>query len=215
MIISILNEKGGVGKTTVATNLARGFQLRHPDSKIVLVDSDPQGSARDWHEANEGEMIEVIGLDRNTLDKDIHRIKDQYDTVIIDGAPQLTTMAVKAILCSDIVLIPVQPSPYDIWASKNLVDLIKQRQEMTNNKQPWAAFVVSRQIVNTSIGREVRRALEDYGLPILKSGTFQRVVYAESAAKGLTVFESDNKEAKMEMTNIVNELWEILFKWLS
>ena len=84
MIISILNEKGGVGKTTLAINLARAFKLY--GFKTLLVDSDRQGSSRDWHENGDGEMLEVIGLDRPTLDKDIQKFKKSYDVIFIDGA---------------------------------------------------------------------------------------------------------------------------------
>lgn len=207
MIISILNEKGGVGKTTLATNLARAFHLR--DKKVLLVDSDPQGSARDWHVNGNGEMLEVIGLDRPTLDKDVIKFRSRYDMVFIDGAPQITEMVVKALLCSDIVLIPVQPSPYDIWASKSLVDLVKQRQEITNGN-PRAAFIISRQIGNTCIGKEVRDVLEEYKLPIFEYGTGQRVVYAETAAEGRTVFEGKDPHARKEMGHIVDELQDFI-----
>ncbi|MGI0060087.1 MAG: ParA family partition ATPase [Nitrosotalea sp.] len=202
MIISILNEKGGVGKTTLTTNLARAFHLRN--QKVLLVDSDPQGSARDWHVNGNGEMLEVVGLDRPTLDKDIIKFKSRYDMIFIDGAPQITEMVVKAILCSDIVLIPVQPSPYDIWASKSLVDLIKQRQQITGGL-PKAAFVISRQIVKTRMGNEVRAVLEDYDLPVFSYGTCQRIVYAETAAKGNTVLEGDDDSAEKELMLIADE----------
>jgi chromosome partitioning protein len=203
MIISILNEKGGVGKTTLTTNLARA--LKDNGKSVLLVDSDPQGSARDWHVNGDGNVLEVVGLDRPTLDKDILKFAKNYDFIFIDGAPQLTTMAVKAILCSDIILIPVQPSPYDIWASKNLVDLIKQRQDVTSGN-PKAAFVISRQIVNTNLGKEARVILRDYELPVFNSGTYQRVVYAETAANGQTVLSGQDASAKLEIKAIVNEL---------
>ena len=207
MIISILNEKGGVGKTTLTTNLAKIF--KNAGSSVLLVDSDPQGSARDWHVNSDGDVLDVIGLDRPTLDKDIIRIARQYDYVFIDGAPQLTNMALKAILCSNFILIPVQPSPYDIWASKNLVDLIKQRQDVTNGK-PVAAFVVSRQISGTNIGKEVRTVLDEYGLPVFKNGTFQRVSYAETAARGQTVIGSKDCHADAEIRAIGQELMEFI-----
>ena len=203
MIISILNEKGGVGKTTLATNLARAFTLR--DKKVLLVDSDPQGSARDWHVNGNREMLEVIGLDRPTLDKDVTKFKNRYDMIFIDGAPQITEMVVKALLCSDMILIPVQPSPYDIWASKSLVDLVKQRQDITGG-YPKAAFVISRQIGNTCIGKEVRDVLEEYDLPVFNYGTGERITYAETAAEGRTVFEGKDPNARNEIGNIADEL---------
>jgi chromosome partitioning protein len=208
MIIAILNQKGGAGKTTISINLARALQ--QDNGKVLLVDSDPQGSARDWHAAGNGDYLTVVGLDRPTLDKDIKGICHGYDWVLIDGAPQLEEMAIAAIKCADIVLIPVQPSPYDIWASEDLVDVVKARQQITNGK-PKAAFIISRQITNTNLGKEVRDALNGYELPIFKNGTFQRVVYAKTAATGSTVLDTEpNNEASNEIKQIAKELKEFI-----
>jgi len=76
MIVAILNQKGGSGKTTISVNLARALQKEN--QKILLVDSDPQGSTRDWHEAGNGNLLNVVGIDRPTLDKDIKTFKG-YD----------------------------------------------------------------------------------------------------------------------------------------
>lgn len=208
MIISILNEKGGVGKTTLATNLAKTIKDRR-DTSVILIDSDPQGSARDWHVNGDGNVLDVVGLDRPTLDKDVLKFKRQYGYIFIDGAPQLTQMALKAILCSDLILIPVQPSPYDIWASKDLVELIKQRQDVTEGR-PAAAFIVSRQIVGTKMGNEVRGVLNEYGLPVFNYGTFQRIAYTKTAAVGQTVHAGDDEIAKSEMELIADELLEFI-----
>ena len=104
-------------------------------------------------------------------------------------------------------MIPVQPSPYDIWATSDLVDLVQQRIEMMDGKLK-AAFVVSRAIQNTNIGREVVTALLDYNLPVLESRIMQRVAYPNSAALGKTVFETEsaNSHAIQEMTALVNEV---------
>jgi len=206
MIVGILNQKGGAGKTTISVNIARCLQQE--GQKVLVVDSDPQGSTRDWHAASNGELITVIGLDRPTLSKDIKSIDNGYDWIIIDGAPQLAEMAVAAIKCSDIVLIPVQPSPYDIWATEDLVDVIKARQQVTDG-YPKTAFVISRQIKNTNLGKEVRDVLIGYELPVFKNGTFQRIVYAKSAANGSTVLDAEpNGEAANEIRQLISELKE-------
>ena len=203
-VIAVLNQKGGSGKTTIATHLARALQLQ--GSSVLLVDSDKQGSARDWSAVNESNPVTVIGLDRPTLDRDLKNISDK-DFVVIDGSPQATDLAVSAIKAADFVLIPVQPSPYDIGATSDLVDLVKQRIEMTDNKLK-SAFVVSRAIKNTKIGSEVSEVLIEYGLPVLNAKIVQRIAYPNSAAIGKTVFETESKtsDAVAEMNALATEV---------
>lgn len=207
-VIAVLNQKGGSGKTTIATHLARGLQLQ--GHSVLLVDSDKQGSARDWRAVDEDNPLPVIGLDRPTLDKDLKSLSDK-DFIVIDGSPQATDLAVSAIKASDFILIPVQPSPYDVWATSDLVDIVKQRIEMTDGNLR-AAFVVSRAINNTNIGKEVASVLLDYGLPVLDTKIMQRVSYPNSAAAGKTVFdiEAVGNSAVLEMTALVNEIKIIL-----
>ena len=206
-IIAVLNQKGGSGKTTIATNLAHALTLA--GVKVLLVDADPQGSARDWNEANGGQLLPVVGLDRETLPQDLKAISSGYDYVVIDGAPQIAKLAAAAVKAADVVLIPVQPSPYDIWAAADLVDIIKVRQEITNGK-PNAAFVISRAIKHTKLSSEVSDALESYGLPILAHGTTQRVIYPTSAASGQTVFSEPNNPAIIEIEAIAQDMLELL-----
>jgi chromosome partitioning protein len=125
--------------------------------------------------------------------------------VLIDGAAKLTGMIAAALKVADAVLIPVQPSPYDIWAAADLVDLIKARQEVTDGK-PQAAFLISRAIKRTVLGREILAALAEYDLPVFASGTVQRQSYPRSAAEGRTVLEDGSKEAAEEINAIADEL---------
>jgi chromosome partitioning protein len=195
-----------VGKTTLAINIAKALEDRA--NTVLLVDSDPQGSARDWHANSDGNILDVIALDRPTIDKDILKIHKSYDFVVIDGARDLTNMALKTVICSDVVFIPVQPSPYDVLASEDIVNLVLQRRDITEGKLK-AAFIVNRQITNTILAKDIRPALERYGLPILKNGIFQRVIYADSAARGQTVFEFENK-AQDEMNLLTDEILEFI-----
>lgn len=202
-VIAVLNQKGGSGKTTIATHLARALQLAGAD--VLLVDSDPQGSARDWAAVREDHPLAVVGIDRPTIDRDLKQIA-RKDFVVIDGAPQAADLAVSAIKAADFVLIPVQPSPYDIWAAADLVDLVKQRIEVTDGRLQ-AAFVVSRAIKGTRIGSEVSEALAGYGLPVMESRITQRVSYPGTAAAGLTVMESEpDGDAAAEIYALANEI---------
>ncbi len=203
-IVAILNQKGGVGKTTLATNLVRAMALA--GDKALLVDSDPQGSARDWHAASEGTLVSMIALDRPTLDKDIKAVMGPHDWIVIDGAPRLSDLAAAAIRIADTIIIPVQPSPYDVWSTSDLVDLVTARQGVTNGK-PKTAFLISRAIKGTNLSKDVEEALSQYDLPIFKSRTTQRVIYAESAAGGSSVFDEDPKgQAAREIQDIMVEM---------
>ena len=206
VVIACLNQKGGSGKTTVSTNLAHAFKL--DGHNVLLVDSDPQGNTRDWNEANEGEVVPVIGLDRETLPKDLSAVSNGYDWIIIDGAPQVARLSAAAVKAADIIIIPVQPSPYDIWACADLVDIVKARQEVTDGK-PLASFLVSRAITNTRLKSEIANALEDYEIPVLKSGTTQRVAYPTTAAEGMTVLTSTDDKAKREIQAIKKEILKL------
>ena len=206
-VIAVLNQKGGAGKTTIATHLARALQLG--GAGVLLVDSDPQGSARDWAAVRDEQPVTVVGIDRPTIERDLRNIA-RKDFVVIDGAPQAADLAVSAIKAASFILIPVQPSPYDIWATADLVDLVKQRIEVTDGKLQ-AAFVVSRAIKGTKIGAEITEALTGYGLPVLAARITQRVSYPTTAALGTTVLDTEpDGEAAREVRALADEIKQIL-----
>ncbi len=207
MIVSFLNQKGGVGKTTLAINVSAVLS-RHTH-RVLLVDADPQGSALDWAAARTGEpLFSVAGLPRASIHKELPTLAQGYDVVIIDGPPRVYDVARSAIMASDLVLIPVQPSPYDVWAAKEIVDLMNEASVFKPSLK--SAFAINRKIVNTALGRDVVDALSDYPIPVLKAAICQRVVLAESAAQGQTVFETaPDHPAGKELLSLVKEIMEL------
>ncbi|SDO46986.1 ParA family partition ATPase [Vreelandella arcis] len=206
MIIGVLNQKGGVGKTTLSVNIAAA--LARTGQRVLLIDADPQGSALDWAAAREGDpLFAVVGLPKPSIHKELSVVGEGYDHIVIDGPPRVTDLARSAIMASDVVLVPVQPSPYDIWAADEVVKLIQEASVFKENIKSF--FVINRKIANTAIGRDVREALEAYNLPTLEASVVQRVVFAEAAAVGKAVYEQDRDGvASQEIEAVVSELQE-------
>jgi chromosome partitioning protein len=206
MRIGFLNQKGGVGKTTLAVHVAEAFARRK--QRVLLVDADPQGSALDWAAWRKGEpLFPVVGLPRASIHKELPTLAKGYEIVVIDGPPRVYDVARSAIMASDLILIPVQPSPYDVWAAKEIIDMLHEATVYKPGLK--SAFVINRKIVNTALGRDVVEALSEYSVPVLKSSICQRIAFAESAAEGQTVFETspDNAAAK-ELLSLVDEIME-------
>lgn len=206
MIISLLNQKGGVGKTTLAVHLAFGLSQR--GKRILLVDSDPQGSSLSWAENREGESpFSVVGIPKASLHKELPKLSKDYDHIVIDGPPRVYDVARSAALASDMILIPVQPSPYDVWATEEIVKIVQDVRSFNDHLK--AFFVINRKIVKSVIGRDVIDALSGFNLPVMKAQLCQRVGFAETAGEGKTVLETDPKgNASEEVQALINELLE-------
>lgn len=208
MIISILNQKGGVGKTTLAIHISSTLALAR--KKVILIDADVQRSALDWAASrNADPLFSVVGISTNTIHKEVQLLRKNYDFIIVDGPPRVYDVARSAIAASDVVIIPVQPSPYDVWSAKEVVDLINEVSiPLQSYKKIKSAFVINRKISNSVIGRDVSEALEQYkNVKVLKSSIVQRVAYAETASQGTTTVEEDpDSNAGKEIRNLTEEI---------
>lgn len=129
---------------------------------------------------------------------------------IIDGAPSLSNMATSAIKAADLILVPVQPSSHDIWATAKLVDQIKQRIELTDQKLK-AAFIVSRVIPGTRLGKEIAGALAEFALPVLRSAVTQRITFPTASSQGLSVLDLEpSSQAALEIIALSDEILEFI-----
>jgi chromosome partitioning protein len=207
MIVALLNQKGGVGKTTLALHLAGAWARQ--GCRVTVIDADPQGSALDWSEqrAKEGgpRLFGVLGLARDTLHREAPEIARGVDHVVIDGPPRIAGLMRSALLAADLVLVPAQPSPFDGWASGEMLNLIREARIF--RPELVARFVLNRCAARTIIARETGDALAEHDPPVLAARIGQRVAFADAARTGQLVFEVESGgAAAQEITALSAEI---------
>jgi chromosome partitioning protein len=206
VIIALLNQKGGVGKTTLALHLAGHWASQ--GKRVIVVDADPQGSALDWSEqrAREGllRLFGVIGLARDTLHREAPELARDAVHLIIDGPPRIAGLMRSALLAADFVLVPAQPSPFDGWASGEMLKLIAEAKIF--RPQIISRFVLNRCGSRTVIARETAELLADHDPPALGATIGQRVCFAAAARSGRLVNEIDGESfAAREIAALATE----------
>jgi chromosome partitioning protein len=192
-IIALLAEKGGAGKSTIATNLA---WVLDEENSTLLVDADPQQTALDWSDLSE-DGPPTVKVGEGSV-SDIPRIASDYEYVILDGAPRLTDLTKQAARTADLVVVPVHPSAADIWSSEAVVDLCEQF-------GTEVVFCISRGIVGSTLTDSARKALETFDVQVLE-GTRQRVSYVRALNSGSSVLESSDDAAAEEICSLKDEL---------
>jgi len=203
MIISFLNQKGGVGKTTLSINVAAC--LARQGKKVLLIDADKQGSSNTWASLREEAPFQVVSLARENMARDALKLATEFEYTVIDGPPHAESIARSCIVASDFVVLPIEPSGLSTWASDLTVRQVRDAQEIKETLK--CGFVVSRKIGNTVIGREIRAMAAETGIPILNTDIEQRVSYAESLTMGQTIFEwNSSGVASRDIEQLTSEI---------
>lgn len=209
-VICLLNQKGGGGKTTLALNLAAAFALE--GDPVLYIDADPQSTALNWFTLRpQAPLFNVVSIPRNTLHTQLPTLGASYRWTCIDCSPLAGEVAKSAILASDLIVIPLQPSGADKWSTQNIPTLITEARFYKPNAH--AVMVVNRKSAGTAIGKTFRQGIEtDYpDFPVLQTEIGQYVAFAEALTTGITVVEMDRKgSAAKQIFSLASELKQVM-----
>lgn len=203
-VISLIGNKGGSGKTTLAINLGAGLANI---ANSALIDADPQGSSIQWYQFVDQEQgVDVFQANAQLRDQ-VKDLSASYDYVVCDCPPSINSEETQILLAiSDIVLIPVQPSPIDVWATIKLEEVIGQAQK---SNQKLKAYVMINQLEpRVALSRMLRGALSELELPVTETALRRRAIYRNSVLDGRSVFDAGKlgADAATEITQLIQEI---------
>jgi chromosome partitioning protein len=203
MVISLVNQKGGVGKTTIAINISSAISKKK--RKTLLIDADPQGSVLQWQSTAENQSFAVLHHPHPLNDGAIKSLSKGFDHVVIDAPPAIGDLISSILGVSDLAVVPVGPSPLDLWSSKETLSLIQHARK--RNRKLKAQLLICRRIARTRVGREAREAVQTYGLDVFETEIGQRVAYIEAMTSGLSVLDyAPHSEAAAEIAGLCEEI---------
>jgi chromosome partitioning protein len=210
VIVAFLNHKGGVGKTTLALHVAGAWAAQ--GKRIVVVDTDSQGSTLDWSEQRTKEgltrLFDVLELARDTLHVEAPEIARDVHHVVIDGSSHSAALMRSAMLAADLAVVPAQPSPFDGWAAAETLRLLHEARLF--RPQLIARFVLNRCVARSLIASEIAETLAKHEPPALAARIGQRVVFVDAARTGRLVSEMPrSKPAAREVAALAAEIERI------
>lgn len=206
-VTAVINQKGGAGKTTLAMNLAAGLARR---GDTLVIDLDPQGSSRQWAGMGKEAFPAVVEQIDGAWDaRTLHQNYQAYRHMVLDCPPSLESHAsLQALRACDVALIPVLPSPIDLWASLKLPQEIEEARKV--NPKIKAYLVLNQLEPNSALSAAMHDALAEFGIPVLNAVIRRRAVYRSAALEGTSVFQmgGNGTQAVEEIEAIIKEVIE-------
>ena len=214
-IVGVIQVKGGVGRSTVATNMAGELAKI---GRTVLIDGDmPQGTSASWYAIREQtgkaggtdtNLVADTAADHRELIAKVEQYKPDADFIVLDGPPRIAEMTRAIMVLADLCLVPVGASVAEIWATADVLAIIEQAKKV---RAIDARMIWTRHRSFTNLAKELtEQATAELGLPILKTSLALRVAYPEALGAGLTVAELPDQNARMELRFLIAEIRGIL-----
>jgi chromosome partitioning protein len=205
-IIAVVGNKGGTGKTTLALNLAAGLAAR--GAAVVIVDADPQQSAYQWRLAGEADngLPHVVAAALG-LPKTVQALRDAHEHVVIDCPPSIKAPQAEAALkLANYALVPVQPSPMDLWATTHIAKVIERLR--AENPGLRALIVMSQLEPRTTLSKLMPEAAMEMDLPVAAAGIRRRSIHRHCVLEGKSVFQAGKRglDAAAEIDQLLTEL---------
>jgi chromosome partitioning protein len=204
-VTAVINQKGGAGKTTLAMNLAAGLARR---ADTVVIDLDPQGSSRQWSSLGSAPFPATVKQITGKWDaRTLHQSYRAYGHIVLDCPPSIDSHAsLQALRACDVALIPVLPSPVDLWASLRLPQEIEEARKA--NRDLRAYIVLNQLEPRSALSAAMHEALADFGVPVLNAALRRRAVYRGAALEGVSVYQMGSRgaQAAAEIEAIISEV---------
>jgi chromosome partitioning protein len=205
-VLTVANLKGGAGKSTVTATIACAFH--RAGVRTLIVDADSQGSLRTWAAAGENDVPPVVGLDGRNIARDLLRVGEGRELIVVDTPPRMPAEARIAMVVADLVVIPSEPGATDLWALKEMMATIEEAKGLRPNLK---VYVLPNRIDQTRLSDMVRGELVELGMPLLKSKLGSRVAFREAMAAGCDVVALDpSSEASNEARALFRELSKLI-----
>lgn len=203
-IIALLGNKGGAGKTTLAVNLASALNR---SNKTLLLDADPQQSSSQWRVLSSlVDSVPVFNAS-SSVAMSVNAQAKNYKHLFIDCPPSVHSDQTKdALRLADWAIIPVLPSPLDLWASVKIEEEIEHARE--KNPKLKAMLVVNQLEPRTRLSQAIRNATKELATPTAETAIRRRVVYRSTVLEGRSVFDAGVKGAQAveELTELLKEI---------
>ena len=204
-IIAIVGNKGGVGKTTLSVNIATGLNKR---SRTAVIDADPQRSSLQWRAFSENDAVSVYEAEED-LGSQAKALQQDYDQVVIDCPPSVyAPQTNKALDVCHRAIIPVQPSPMDLWATVHILEAVEKACQTNTELKPL--LVINQLEPRTMLSKLVREAVSEIGIPVADAMIRRRAVFRSSALEGKSIYDVGRRgdAAVEEIENLIQEIMQ-------